>query len=95
MCTLLVIITWPFWLSPTVSTRDPIIKPESFSLRADNGRGLILRVMTKIPCYNITGVIQKVLPMLSTETLLHIWLSTSITGSDRAVRLSIRGTPGV
>ena len=27
-----------FWLSPTVSSRDPIIKPESFSL------------MTKIPC---------------------------------------------
>ena len=35
------------------STRDPIIKPESFSLKADNGRGLTLRAMTKIPCYNL------------------------------------------
>ena len=33
-------------------------------------------------CYNcsITGVIQKVLPVLSTETLLHIWLSTEYYG---------------
>ena len=29
-----------FWLSPAVSTRDNIIRPESFSSRADNGRGL-------------------------------------------------------
>ena len=29
---------------------------------------------------NITGVIQKVLPVLSTETLLHIWLSTEYYG---------------
>ena len=43
------IITWGFWLSPAVSTRDPIIKPESVSSRTDNGRGLILRAMTKIP----------------------------------------------
>ena len=28
----------------------------------------------------ITGVIQKVLPVLSTETLLHIWLSTEYYG---------------
>ena len=42
-----------FWLSPAVSTRDPIIRPESFSSRADNGRGLILRAMTKTPCYNL------------------------------------------
>ena len=27
-----------------------------------------------------TGVIQKVLPVLSTETLLHIWLSTKYYG---------------
>ena len=27
-----------------------------------------------------TGVIQKVLPVLSTETLLHIWLSTEYYG---------------
>ena len=27
------------------------IKPESVSSRADNGRGLILWVMTKVPCY--------------------------------------------
>ena len=32
-----------------VSTRDSIIKPESFSSRADNGRGLIRRAMTKMP----------------------------------------------
>ena len=53
---LLEIITWGFWLSPAVSYYiiwDPIIKPESFSSRVDNGRGLILRVMTKIPCYNL------------------------------------------
>ena len=43
------IITWGFWLSPAVSTRDPIIKPASVSSRADNGQGLILRAMTKIP----------------------------------------------
>ena len=30
-------------------------------------------------CIN-TGVIQKVLPVLSTETLLHIWLSTEYYG---------------
>ena len=42
-----------FGLSPAESTQDPIIKPESFSSRADNGRGLILRAMTKIPCYNL------------------------------------------
>ena len=41
------------WLSPAVQTRDPIIKPESVSSRADNGRGLILRAMTKVPCYNL------------------------------------------
>ena len=37
---------------------------------------------------NFTGVIQKVLPVLSTETLLHIWLSTEYYGfrpSSRAV----------
>ena len=47
------IITLGFWLSPAVSTRDPIIKPESVSSRADNGRGLILRAMTKDPFYNL------------------------------------------
>ena len=31
-----------FWISPEVSTRDPIISP-----RTDNGRGLIMRVITK------------------------------------------------
>ena len=31
----------------------PIIKPVSFSSRADNGPGLILRTITKIPCYNL------------------------------------------
>ena len=29
------IITWGFGLSPAVSTRDPIIKPESVSSRVD------------------------------------------------------------
>ena len=47
------IITLGLWLSPAVSTRDPIIKLESVSSRADNGRGLILRAMTKVPCYNL------------------------------------------
>ena len=45
------IITLVFWLSPAVSIRDPIIKPESVSSRADNGRGLVLRAMTKIPMF--------------------------------------------
>ena len=40
-------------LSPAVSTRDTIIKPEIFSLRADNGQRLILKGVTKIPCYNL------------------------------------------
>ena len=55
------ILTLGLWLLPAVSTRDPIIKPESVSSikpesvssRADNGRGLILRAMTKVPCYNL------------------------------------------
>ena len=51
--TSLEIITLGLCLSPAVSTRDPIIKPESISSRADNGRGLILRAMTKVPCYNL------------------------------------------
>ena len=41
-----------FLFLPAVSKRDPIIKHERFSSRADNGRGLILRLETKIPCYN-------------------------------------------
>ena len=28
-------------------------QPESFSLKADKGRGLILRVINKTPCYNL------------------------------------------
>ena len=35
----------PFWLSPD--------QPESFSLRGDNGRGLIKRGINKMPCYNL------------------------------------------
>ena len=50
---LLEIITLGLWLSSTVSTRDPIIKPESVSSRADNGQGLIIRAMTKGPCYDL------------------------------------------
>ena len=42
-----------FWLSPAVSTRDPIIRPESFRSRDDNCQGSILRAMTKTPCYNL------------------------------------------
>ena len=42
-----------FWLSPAVSTRDPVINPESFSSRDDNGRGSMLRAMNKMPCYNL------------------------------------------
>ena len=33
-----------FWISPEVSNRDPII---SFSSRANNGQGLILRAIIK------------------------------------------------
>ena len=47
------IITLGLWLSPAVSIRDSIIKPEGVSSRADNCRGLILRAMTKVPCYNL------------------------------------------
>ena len=43
---------------------------------------------TRIFKSKTTGVIQKVLPVLSTETLLHIWLSTEYYG----FRLS---SPGV
>ena len=42
-----------FWLSPAVLTRDPIIRAESLSSRADNGLGLILRVMIKLLCNNL------------------------------------------
>ena len=35
---------------------------------------------TKEQAWIITGVNQKVLPVLSTETLLHIWLSTEYYG---------------
>ena len=31
----------------------PHYQPESFSSRADNGRGLILRAITKTPSYNL------------------------------------------
>ena len=31
----------------------PHYQPESFSSRADNGRGLILRAIAKTPCYNL------------------------------------------
>ena len=47
------IITLGLWLSPAVSTRDPIIKPDGVISSADNGRGLLLRAMTKVPCYNL------------------------------------------
>ena len=40
-----------FWLSPEVSTQDPIIRLESFS--PDNVRGMMLSAMTKTPCYNM------------------------------------------
>ena len=46
-------VTLVLWLSPEVSTQNPIIKPESVSSRADNGLGLILWVMTKVPCYKL------------------------------------------
>ena len=41
-----------------------------------NSIGVILRLLYSM----CTGVIQKVLPVLSTETLLHIWLSTEYYG---------------
>ena len=34
----------------------------------------------QVNTFIFTGVIQKVLPVLSTETLLHIWLSTEYYG---------------
>ena len=37
----------------TVSTLDHIIKPESASSKTDNGRGFVLRAMTKVSCYNL------------------------------------------
>ena len=43
-------------------------------------------------CDIITGVIQKVLPVLSTETLLHIWLSTEYYGFRPSCRYG--GHPG-
>ena len=51
------------WLSPAVSTRDPIINLRAleFSSRADNGREVILRAMTKTPCSN----------MFITKSFLH------------------------
>ena len=42
-----------FWLLLAISTGDAIIKYESFSSRADNGRGLILRAMAKSSCFNL------------------------------------------
>ena len=48
-------------LSPAVSTKDPIIKPEIFSLRADYDQRLILKGMTKIPCYNLFITYSKLL----------------------------------
>ena len=45
---LLEIFTLGFLLSPAVSTRDPIIKPESVSSMADNGQGWMMSVMTKV-----------------------------------------------
>ena len=43
-----------FWLSPEVSNRDPIITCSfTCSSRANNGRGIKLRAITKTPCYNL------------------------------------------
>ena len=70
------IITWAFRLSPTVSTRDPIIKPK-LSSRADNGRELILRAITKIPCYNLFVTYSKTL-----FRVILIQRSTTLTIDD-------------
>ena len=40
--------------------------------------GNLIRILSGNP--DTTGVNQKVLPVLSTETLLHIWLSTEYYG---------------
>ena len=45
--------------------------------------------------YRGTGVIQKVLPVLSTETLLHIWLSTEYYGFRSSSTAVDTGIPGV
>ena len=42
-----------------------------------------------------TGVIQKVLPVLSTETLLHIWLSTEYYGFRPSSTAVDTGVPGI
>ena len=43
----------------------------------------------------ITGVNQKVLPVLSTETLLHIWLSTEYYGfRPSSTAVDTGGYPG-
>ena len=47
------------------------------------------------PLHQITGVIQKVLPVLSTETLLHIWLSTEYYGFRPSSTAVDTGVPGV
>ena len=50
-CREFLFIIFPVFQSPwpAVLTRDSIIKPESFSSMADNGRGLILRAMARMP----------------------------------------------
>ena len=47
--------------------------------KARSDRGELVNITSNIP-REITGVNQKVLPVLSTETLLHIWLSTEYYG---------------
>ena len=45
---------------------------------ASESRGIVLHITLLLG--SNTGVIQMVLPVLSTETLLHIWLSTEYYG---------------
>ena len=46
----------------------------------NNARNFCLIINMRMQLTVNTGVIQKVLPVLSTETLMHIWLSTEYYG---------------
>ena len=57
--------------------------------------GHVTRIMLRFFHFLVTGVIQKVLPALSTETLLHIWLLTEYYGFRPSSTAVDTGTPRV
>ena len=65
-------VSFPLCWSKVHSVKNP----DHFA-EEEGTAGVLIHV-----CYNnnTTGVNQKVLPVLSTETLLHIWLSTEYYG---------------